>query len=310
MSSQPAISVLMPVYNAERYVAQAVESILSQTFADFELLITDDGSSDRSLKILQRYAAQDSRIKLTSQPNRGLVKTLNQMLLEARGELIARMDADDISMPDRFARQVEFLRLHPDVVCVGGAYDLIDEVGWVLSHLLLGEDDDEIQRFALAGMTPINHPSAMFRRDTILQVGGYDEAFWPAEDLDLWLKLGEVGKLANLPDTVLQYRQHHQSVSERKQQEQNYQKRRACEAAWKRRGIEGTFTATAPWRPVDPVSRHQFMLQYGWNFFNTGQRRAAIAYGIRSIQALPLSSDGWRLLVCALIKPLPQTNAG
>lgn len=309
MSSQPAISVLMPVYNAERYVAAAVESILGQTFGDFEFLITDDGSSDRSLQILKRYAAKDDRIRLTSQPNAGLVKTLNQMLLNARSELIARMDADDISLPDRLAHQIEFLRLHPEVVCVGGAQDYIDEAGRVLNHMLLGEQDDEVQRFALAGMTPINHPSAMFRRDAVLQVGGYDESFYPSEDLDLWLRLGEIGKLANLPETVLKYRQHMHSISERQQQEQTYQKQRACEAAWQRRGIAGRFEATDPWRPVDAASRHQFMLRYGWNFFNAGQRQAAIVYGLRSIQALPFHQDGWRLLACALIKPLPQANS-
>ena len=111
-SDPPLVSVCMPVYNATRYLAEAVESILGQTFRDFEFLITDDGSTDRSLAILKRYAAQDARIRLWSRPNAGYVVRLNEMLHQARGDLIARMDADDVALPERFARQVEFLRSH------------------------------------------------------------------------------------------------------------------------------------------------------------------------------------------------------
>src|ERR1700726_1508117 len=119
MTSPPTISVLMPVYNAERYVAEAVESILSQTFADFEFIIIDDGSKDRSLAILEEYAARDPRIRLVSRPNTGIVKALNQGLALASGELVARMDADDIAMPERLAKQRDYLADHPECVMVG-----------------------------------------------------------------------------------------------------------------------------------------------------------------------------------------------
>lgn len=306
MNPAPTISVLMPVYNAEKYLAAAVESILNQTFREFEFLMIDDGSTDRSLAILQRYAARDARIRLSSRANTGYVVALNEMLALAQGEFIARMDADDVALPDRFARQVEFLRAHPEVVCVGGAQDWIDEAGRVLFHCDVQETDAEIQQLALTGQTPINHPSALIRRAAMLQVGGYDVELHPAEDLDLWLKLGEVGGLANLKDTVTLYRQHTHSESERHQTKQLHQKRLACERAWQRRGIRAQFEATEPWRPTDRPSRHRFLLRYGWQFFNTGQRLAAITYGIKAIQALPLAVDGWKLLVCALIKPLPE----
>lgn len=307
MSQVPTISVLMPVYNAERYVAQAVESILNQSFADFEFLIIDDGSTDRSLQILQQYASQDSRIQLISRPNTGYVKALNELLNIAAGELIARMDADDIALSDRFALQVKFLRENPEVVCVGGAQDWIDEAGRFLLHHPEVEQDTEIQQLALVGHTPINHPSTMLRRNAMLQIGGYDETMCPAEDLDVWLKLGELGKLANLRETVLKYRQHDQSISELKQTEQTQKRRESCERAWKRRGLEGLyqFKESEPWRPVDRSSRHRFLLRYGWRFFNRGERHAAIVYGIRSVREIPLAVEGWKLLICALIKPLP-----
>jgi glycosyltransferase involved in cell wall biosynthesis len=304
--SAPTISVLMPVYNAQRYLAEAVESILNQTFEDFEFLIIDDGSTDRSRKILERYAAQDPRIVLISRPNAGFVATLNELLSKAKGELIARMDADDISLSDRFARQVEFLRQNPDVVCVGGAQDWIDEAGRLLLYHKEAEQDTEIQQQLLCGRTAINHPSALIRRAALLQVGGYDASLFPAEDLDLWLKLGEIGKLANLSNTVIKYRQHSRSISEIKQLEQTQHRQKACEQAWQRRGIKGQFEVGEPWRPVDSLSRHRYMLRYGWWFFNTGQRYAAVVYGLKAIQAVPSAPEGWKLLACALIKRLPN----
>ena len=303
------ISVLMPVYNAQRYVAQAVASILQQTFRDFEFLIVDDGSTDRSLKILQAYAAQDSRITLVSRPNTGYVRALNELLAMARGEFIARMDADDIALPDRFARQVEFLRHHPQVLCVGGAQDWIDGAGRFLLHHPEAETDAEIQALALVGHTPMNHPSVMLRRQALVDIGGYDEDLCPSEDLDIWLKLGERGQLANLPDTVLQYRQHDQSVSEIYQLQQTAKRRECCERAWQRRGVVGQyrFKESEPWRPVDRRSRHRFMTMYGWWFFNRGDRPGALAYGLKALRALPWSRQSWTLLICALVKPLPPS---
>lgn len=302
----PLISVIMSVYNNDRFLKIAIDSILSQTFRDFEFLIVDDGSTDRSPQILQSCAAKDDRIRIIRQANQGVTRSLNTLIQKAKGEFLARMDADDISCPTRFAQQVQFLQQHPEVVCVGGCYDFIDEAGRVLMHHQTATTDAEIQQLALTGNTPINHPSAMMRRSAVVLVGGYDPSFKSAQDLDLWLKLGEVGKLANLPETVLLYRQHAQSASEQKQLEQTANRRLACERAWKRRRIEGQFTATEAWRPFDRTSRHQFMLRYGWHFFNQGERYAAIVYGVRSIQALPLAIDGWKLLACALIKPVPQ----
>ncbi|MCU0524685.1 MAG: glycosyltransferase family 2 protein [Elainella sp. Prado103] len=301
----PIVSVIMPVYNAQRYVAAAVRSILAQTYRDFEFLIIDDGSTDRSSTILQRYAATDDRIRLIRRDNLGFVATLNELLQMAQGEYIARMDADDIALPDRFALQVAFLQTHPQVVCVGGAQDWIDAAGRILLHHPEAEDNAAIQQLALTGQTPINHPSAMMRRSAMLQVGGYDANFYPAEDLDLWLKLGELGELANLRQTVLCYRQHDRSISERLQTQQTQQRRAACVQAWQRRGITGTFYEAPPWRPVDRRSRHQFVTMYGWWFFNAGNRSGALAYGLKAIRTLPWAIEGWKLFACALLKPFP-----
>jgi hypothetical protein len=308
MNNSPTVSVIMPVYNAERYVAQAIESILAQTFTDFEFIIIDDGSTDSSLKILQKYAAKDTRIKLISRENKGFVPTLNEMLSQAKGEFIARMDADDIAMPERFAHQVEFLQRQPQVVCLGGSQEWIDEADNLLAVCEAAEHNDYIQQLALAGHTPINHPSAMIRRTAILAVGGYEQQLEPSEDLDLWLKLGEIGELANLKEVVVKYRLHSQSVSEAKQSLQNKMKKIACERAWQRRGIEGHFEATKPWRAESGrSSQHQFLLTYGWWVFKGGQRKAAMSYALRAIATLPFNRAGWTLLACAFLKPLPNS---
>lgn len=306
--TSPIVSVIMPVYNAQRYVAAAVRSILDQTFRDFEFLILDDGSTDRSRSILQRYAATDPRIRLISRGNRGFVVTLNELVQQAQGEYLARMDADDVALPDRLALQVDFLQAHPTVVCVGGAQDWIDAADRILLHHPEATDNATIQQLALSGQTPINHPSALMRRSAVLQVGGYDATMYPAEDLDLWLKLGEQGELANLPQTVLCYRQHDRSISERLQAQQTQQRRTACERAWQRRGITGQFHEAPPWRPVDRSSRHRFATMYGWWFFNAGNRSGALAYGLKAIRTWPWAIEGWKLLVCALLK-LPQQAA-
>lgn len=306
MHSSPLISVLMPVHNAERFLVQAIESILTQTYRDFEFLIVDDGSTDRSLSILQRYAAKDSRIHLISRANTGHVIALNQLLEIAQGEYIARMDADDIALPERFQRQIEFLQQHPRVVCVGGWHDLIDHRGRLITCLPLPVSNDEIQQAALAGHGSICHPCAMIRRSALLAVGGYNINMTPAEDLDLWLRLGELGQLANLPEPLLQYRIHLKSVSETSGLLQRQKAREACEQAWQRRGIHGEFEASDLWRPGrDRQSRYKFMLQYGWWAFNIRQRQTALIYALKAIQAAPEKAGGWKLLACTLIKPLP-----
>jgi hypothetical protein len=311
MSSTPTVSVVMPVYNVEQYVAQAVESILAQTFTDFEFLIVDDGSCDRSLKILETYAAQDQRIRLISRENQGIPWTRNELLFQATGEFVAPMDADDIALPDRLARQVEFLRQHPAYVCVGGAYQLIDAADrLILNHFAMPAEDEEIQQLMLAGHVSLHQPCVMFRRQVAITVGGYDVTLPVCEDLDLWLRLGEVGKLANLIQPILKYRLHQNSISEQQQAIALKKIREVCKRAWQRRGIEGQLEATEPWRPGEDVaSQYRFLLQYGWWAFGSQQRQTAGIYALRAIQKLPFNPAGWRLLTCAMLKPLPRIKS-
>jgi glycosyltransferase involved in cell wall biosynthesis len=297
----------MPVYNAEKYLSEAIASILNQTFTNFEFLIGDDGSSDRSFEIINEFAVQDSRIHVFQNPeNYGGGKTRNLLSQAAIGTYIAAMDADDIALPDRLDTQLQFMETHPDVVCLGGAHYLIDEDGRLLTLLSLPEDDVEIQRLALAGHGSICHPCAFMRRSVFQNLGGYDEAMISAQDLDLWLRLGEQGSLANLAQPILKYRLQANSVSQKRGTEQRQNARIACERAWERRGIEGHFEADYAWRPTaDPDSRLKFMLQYGWWAFNSRQRWTAALYGWRSLKVAPFRKEGWQLLLSAMLKSMP-----
>lgn len=309
MTSSPVVSVCMSVYNAERYLPQAMDSVLNQTFEDFEFLILDDGSRDQSSQILLQYAEKDSRIKiLNHEGNRGVPKTRNELLAQCQGEYVAVMDADDVAFPDRFEHQVTFLKQNPDVVCVGGTYQFIDEAGrLLLRNFILPQEDQEIQAQLLAGYGGMHHPCLMIRRSAMEQVGGYTETMTNGSDIDLCLKLGEVGKLYNFQKPVLKYRVHAQSLTERNYLRPREEVYAACQRAWLRRGIQGEFKATQPRRPGrDRVSQSESAVLYGWWAFNSQQRWTAFLYGLRAIRLLPFSLEGWRLVICALIKPLPE----
>lgn len=309
--SAPRLSVIMPVRDAERHLAEAVESVLGQRFADFELLVWDDGSTDGTLAMLRRFAGRDARVKVASGPPRGYAHALNDLLGRARGEYVARMDADDVCLPERFGRQVEFLDRHRDVLCVGTATDRIDDRGRWIGRRIPPLDDAAIQEELLAGHNPIVHPSVAMRADAARAVGGYAVDLMPAEDLDLWLRLGERGRLANLPEVLLRYRMHPNSVSERAQAAQLANKRRAAERAWQRRGLPARELNLPPWRALDDRrSRADFLQRYGWSAFHLGEWRTALAYGLALVGREPLRGEGWRLAACALLKsPSPERRA-
>lgn len=299
----PTVSVLMSAFNADKYLHAAMDSMLAQTYADFELLVLDDGSTDNTPSILRCYAERDPRVKVVIRPNRGLAASLNELLGLAQGRFLARMDADDVALPHRLERQVRFLENEPSVVCVGGAFQLIDEKGRYLTTLECPVSDARIQEMILAGRGAIAHPCALIRGDALRRIGGYDSRYEPAEDIDLWLRLGEIGRLANLEEPILKYRLHTASTSEQKADAQRRGARLACEAAWRRRGVQGRFEASEPWRPgPDRGTRYRFMLLYGWWAYLSGQHSTAALYGLKALRTFPFAQDGWKLLACALFK--------
>ena len=218
----PAISVVMSVYNGERFLAEAIESVLGQSFGDFEFLILDDGSSDSTRDIISGYALIDARIRPIFRENRGLVASLNQLLAEARAPLVARMDADDICHPDRFDLQKRFLDTHADYGVVGTRCTDIDENGqpWPVSAVPHPLTHEGFLAAIERGEPLLCHPSVLYRRKLVLGVGGYHAAFRHCEDLDLWLRLASVTRLGNCPEPLLRYRHYADQVSSRHATEQ------------------------------------------------------------------------------------------
>jgi glycosyltransferase involved in cell wall biosynthesis len=211
----PRISCLMPVYNCERFVGEAVDSVLSQTFRDFELIIVDDGSNDGTSKIVEAYKKRDSRVVVLHKPNGGIVSALNAGLRECKGDYVARMDADDICVSHRFAVQIEYLDQNLDCVCVGGSFIAIDEAG-----VQRGVFRYSRNTFTSFDVFPVRvaltcHPLAMLRRDTLLALDGYRKTFPHAEDLDLFLRIADLGRVHNPDESLLYYRSHSGSISRR-----------------------------------------------------------------------------------------------
>ncbi|PNU02715.1 glycosyl transferase family 2 [Novosphingobium guangzhouense] len=232
----PAISVVMSVFNGERFLAPAIESVLAQDFADFEFFILDDGSWDGSTRIIRRYAEADSRIRPILRENRGLIASLNEMIELSRAPIIARMDADDICRPDRFGKQIGFLAGHPDYGVVGSWSEDIDENGDKLFRT--GPDHPETHEELLTaiecGGQLICHPAAMYRKAVVESVGRYHAAFQHCEDFDLWLRLSSVTRLGNIPERLLRYRRYSTQVSSRHATEQQIGTA-VAQAAWRER---------------------------------------------------------------------------
>lgn len=201
------ISVLMSVYNAEKYLSASIDSILNQTYEDFEFIIINDCSSDHSMQILRSYQSKDRRIViLDNAQNIGLTKSLNKGLTIARGEYIARMDADDISAQDRFEKQVAFLDANPDysfVSCIGR---YIDEDGKQEQLRLFPETNEEIYAM-MHKVDCVMHPGVMFRREDISQIGNYCEDFRVVQDYDLWFRGMAAGyKFYNIQEPLVLFR--------------------------------------------------------------------------------------------------------
>jgi glycosyltransferase involved in cell wall biosynthesis len=199
----PELSVLMSVYNGEKYLQDAVDSILKQTFNDFEFIIINDGSTDRTREIIEGY--NDDRIVLINQENTGLTKSLNKGLSLARGEYIARMDADDLSKPERLEKQLMFLRDNPEVVLLGSNCYRIDEDGNVLWISNLPTEEVNI-KWCLLFCNFLFHGTVMFRGKEINDLGGYNSTVSYAQDYDLWLRIAERYPIACLKEPLIYYR--------------------------------------------------------------------------------------------------------
>jgi len=208
----PQVSVILPVYNGEEYISESIDSILTQTFQNFELILIDDGSTDKTSEILNSYKYRDNRISLISRDNRGLIYSLNEGIDKSSGRYIARMDADDISHKDRLNNQFEFMEENKDIGVLGSDIQIINHQG-ELGKVYHFPEQHQLIIWAMLFLCPIAHPTVMMRRHLVINAGKYSENAKHAEDYELWHRLYRVTKFANLPHVLLMLRKHSSNVT-------------------------------------------------------------------------------------------------
>jgi glycosyltransferase involved in cell wall biosynthesis len=303
----PGVSVLMPVYNTGKFVAEAVRSILDQTYTDFEFVIIDDGSTDHSVSVLRTLAARDRRIRLIARPNKGLVDTRNELLHAAKADLIAWADSDDRYASTRLERQVARFRQQPDLVALGTSWQMIDSGGLPIKKFSFPEKHADV--FAL--MADLDNalwfPTVMMKRQPALEVGGFRHPFVIAEDYDLHLRLSEVGAVGNLPDLLCFYRQHFTStVNSRHWQAATYSRlaralaheRRSTGQDRLQRGEKVELHFDAPLTHRDNVEH--LRVKWAWWALQEGHVETARKHAVLNTREKPLKRESWKLLYCAI----------
>jgi len=288
----------MPVHNAERYLRDAIDSVLGQTLGDFEFIVVNDGSTDDTAAILDEYSRRDTRFRIHTGPNQGVAAALNTGLAMARGEFIARMDGDDRCHPQRFEKQAQYLREHPNCVLVGSRCMLIDPGGFPICEkhdIVFGHD--EIESALLRVSWAIVHPAVMMRADALRKIGGYDPALRANEDHDLFLRMAEVGKLENLPEVLFQYRQHLRSAGAKKSMAQQMEIYHTVQRAHARRGLAYELPSPENMKVLDP-SEHR--TNWFWWALSAGNVSTARRLAWEMVRQSPCSRASWRAAFCAI----------
>ncbi len=292
------ISILMPVFNAQGYLRLALESVLAQTLPYFEVVVIDDGSTDESPTILRELAGRDSRMRVWRQDNQGIVAALNTGLGLARGEYVARMDADDIAVPQRLERQMAYMSARSDCVAVGSQVIFIDRDGDEIGPKPdLKESHAEIDAALMAGAWPMVHPAVMMRTAVVRGIGGYRD-FKTWEDHDLFLRLAEAGQLVNLKEPLLRYRLHLGSVVHQRMDSKATVLAEVLQDARRRRGLSAMAERELPvYRELTPAEHER---NWVWWALAGGNAKAARKHARGALRKAPMNRESWRALYCAM----------
>lgn len=290
----------MPVYNVEHYLAEAIESILQQTFTDFELVIIDDGSTDDSKLIISKYANKDQRIRFITRENRGIIKTRNELLKLAKGEYFAIMDGDDISCNNRLEEQFNFLSNNPEYLIVGCRDLLIDPDGDPIMLINDHLDHHEIDQANLKKGEFLTLNAYMAITDVVKDAGAYREEIAYAEDRDLFLRLAELGKVKVLPNILYKYRQHPNSVCVKKRLEINDSVSQVIKDAHNRRKLTLNTTVQDSSLFERNLEQNDYFASWAWWALKARNFKTARKYALKLLITSPFSLESWRLLYCVL----------
>lgn len=296
MVVSPAVSVLMPVYNSSQFLSEAIDSILEQSLTDFELVIIDDGSTDGSLVTLKNYVKKDPRIKLVTRENRGISSTRNELVSLAAGKYIAWMDSDDVSHKRRLEKQVTYLSENLGIVAVGSLVNFIDDDGDKICRWNVPLTNNEIDKLHIVGSgAALIFPASMMVKQVVDSVGGFDESLTGAEDLCLFLRLSEKGKIENINELLFTYRLHVSSISHEKKLIIRQDTQKVINEARKRRGL--------PFYALNNkevgISKADIYVKWGWWALKGNNIVTAKKYAKRAIYSNVFKLQSWKLLACA-----------
>lgn len=292
----PRFSIVLPVFNGETYLREALASLRWQTLPDWECICVNDGSTDGSGEILEQFAAADARFRILHQPNAGIVASLNRGIREARAAWIARMDADDVALPERLAVQWDFVTKHPNTLLLSSHMVCIDAAGLPIGVQYGPTNHFEIERQLLVGKNTINHPTVVMQRDAVIAAGMYRQEFEWVEDADLWLRLARKGILETVPRVLLKYRMHDRSVCSTRSDVQGQIMKELLAAAHEERGM----LPTAARRGKARSSQHKRVpASHRWarRAARSGYYQTAWNYWRSQAQQQPLSSTNLRAAV-------------
>lgn len=269
----PRVTVLIPVFNGQSDLPETLDSVLQQTYSDWEIVAIDDGSTDSSYEILTEYGERDRRIHAFAQGNAGITNALNAGIPHVQGEYVARLDCGDLCTPERFETQVTYLDKHLDVVAVGSYAGRFTSQGWPVDVYRPPVKHDDIdQRHIQGAGGGLAHVTAMIRSKILRKVGGYDSDFKYAQDTDLWLRLAEAGRLANIPHVLTHYCVTTRSISSEHRAEQIAFSQEAVRRARERRGLAPLGEMPPPWIPS---SATDLFAKWGRSAFENGNYRTA-----------------------------------
>jgi len=297
----PLVSVVMPVFNTAAYLDEAINSILKQTFPEFELIIINDGSTDDSLIIIKLWEKKDPRIRLVEQKNKGRSYSRNKGLELAVSDYIVMMDSDDVAMPDRLRVCYDYLQKHPEVVAVSGQYEKICMYGVSMHVSSLPLEHEFIERDLLQDKgNSFTQGASMYRKSLAQKVGGYNLSYVLGEDADLFLRMALHGKLINLPDVLLKYRRHPNSITSRGDEKLVDNCMERLKRAWLDRGLvlDGSFEHYL--KNVSRRDKHEDILLFGWNALGKGEVAIARRYAKKLFFFYPFSMGVCRFLYCAI----------
>ena len=275
---------------------------------DWELICVDDGSSDGSLGILRRYESADRRVRVITRPNTGVARARNDGMDVAAGRYIAAMDSDDVALPERLRRQVDYMKSQPECVCLGAAVKVVGPDLMPIADEYKALDHETIDCQTLAGWgDAIRHPVAIYRTKAIRAIGGYCEDYLTNEDIDLHLRLAEVGRVANLPDILLLYRRRFGSLSRSSSALQDQYRRRICNDARTRRRLP-VIPDVVDLKQVSTLTDddREDWAHWAHSAFNGGYLQTARRYAWRAMSARPLAVSSWKAVLREFFRSRPS----